>query len=50
MSANNIFRHWVASFVTSDEGVTMQEKVWAQLSAKLEKIEPGCVVKALFTN
>jgi hypothetical protein len=31
--------------VRSDEGKKIQEKVWKQLAAKLESIEPGVVSK-----
>ena len=45
--ADVIRRHSVSPFVRSEEGQKMQEKVWTQLAAQLEKIEPGCVTQAL---
>ncbi|KAB2575640.1 Short-chain dehydrogenase/reductase SDR [Lasiodiplodia theobromae] len=36
-----------AEFVKSEEGQRTQKKVWNQLVAKLDAIEPGCVSKAL---
>jgi retinol dehydrogenase-12 len=31
----------VSSFVTSEEGVETQKRLWRELSEKLEKIQPG---------
>ncbi len=31
----------VSKFVTSEEGMRTQKKVWAQLADKLERIQPG---------
>jgi hypothetical protein len=45
--AETHYSHWVASFVTTEDGKEMQKKVWTQLASKLEEIEPGCVAKAL---
>ncbi|OJD38128.1 short-chain dehydrogenase [Diplodia corticola] len=36
-----------APFIRTEEGRKMQKKVWDQLVAKLEAIEPGCVSGAL---
>jgi retinol dehydrogenase 12 len=31
----------VSTFVTSEEGVETQKRLWTELSEKLEKIQPG---------
>jgi hypothetical protein len=36
--------------VKSEDGKTMQEKVWTQLARKLEGIDSGCVAAALKVN
>jgi hypothetical protein len=33
----------VSPFVTSEEGVETQKRLWAELSEILEKIQPGAV-------
>lgn len=43
MSAARIKPEAVSPFVTSAEGAQVQKKIWAELAAKLDKIEPGVV-------
>lgn len=31
----------VSAFVRSEEGAEVQKRIWAELSVKLEKIQPG---------
>jgi len=35
--------HRPSPFVRSEEGAKAQKKVWSELNAKLEKIQPGVV-------
>lgn len=45
--ANGLCSDKTADFVKSDEGQRMQKRVWNQLVAKLEAIDPECVRNAL---
>ncbi|KAL2207426.1 short-chain dehydrogenase [Sarocladium strictum] len=39
----------VPEWITNDDGKLWAERVWSQVAAELEKIEPGCVRKALLS-
>lgn len=47
VSENEIKEHWVIPHVKTPEGAKMQSKVWTQLAAQLDIIEPGCVGRAM---
>ncbi|KAH8650067.1 putative short-chain dehydrogenase/reductase family protein [Xylariales sp. PMI_506] len=37
----------VPGWITDTEGINMQKRLWAEVTAKLEQVQPGCIAKLL---
>ncbi|MCJ1269493.1 hypothetical protein MMC22_009385 [Lobaria immixta] len=43
LSGCKIKEYWVPSWLSNAEGQRLQKNIWKELSARLEKVQPGCV-------
>ncbi|KAI1781517.1 hypothetical protein F4818DRAFT_399220 [Hypoxylon cercidicola] len=37
--------HWVPDWVSNAEGQQLQKDIWNELAAKLEEMQPGCILQ-----
>ncbi|KAL3464471.1 NAD(P)-binding protein [Aspergillus heterothallicus] len=50
LSGCKIKEYWVPSWLTGDEGVKLQKRIWDELVAKMEALKPGCVMQLTATT
>ncbi|KAK2591972.1 hypothetical protein QQS21_010344 [Conoideocrella luteorostrata] len=45
LSGCQVKEFWVPTWLTNEAGIRLQERIWVELVAKLENVQPGCITQ-----